>query len=35
MELVSTWVVEEMNRVGKMVGSGFKPGDDRTILMDT
>jgi len=28
-------LVEEMNRVGKMVGSEFKPGDDRTIFMDT
>ncbi len=28
-------LVEEMNRVGKMVGSEFAPGDDRTIFMDT
>jgi acetyl-CoA acetyltransferase len=28
-------LVEEMDRVGKLVGSGFKPGDDRTIFMDT
>ena len=28
-------LVEEMDRVGKMVGSAFKPGDDRTIFMDT
>ena len=28
-------LVAEMNRVGKMVGSEFKPGDDRTIFMDT
>ncbi len=28
-------LVEEMNRVGEMVGSKFAPGDDRTIFMDT
>ena len=28
-------LVEEMNRVGEMVGSKFEPGDDRTIFMDT
>ena len=28
-------LVAEMDRVGKMVGSEFKPGDDRTIFMDT
>lgn len=28
-------LVEEMDRVGEMVGSKFAPGDDRTIFMDT